>query len=197
MTVSIDAAGHDLEPAPQGLSSDALPHTPISRVLDGLIQRIGAMAAWLWPILMMVIITNVVSRYVFAQGFIELEELQWHIYSAGFLIALSYALLWDNHVRVDLFRERFSFRTQAWIELFGILLLLAPFIGMLLYYAVPYVIDSWTMNESSSAPGGLSQRWIVKSALPIGLSLLILAAFSRLTRLFAFLFGQEVNDGHE
>ncbi|WP_165855074.1 TRAP transporter small permease subunit [Marinobacter sp. JSM 1782161] len=197
MTVSIDAAGPDLEPAPQGLTRDRLPHTPISRVLDGIIQWVGDLSSWLWPILMLVIIVNVVSRYVFAQGFIELEELQWHLYSAGFLIALSYALLRDNHVRVDLFRERLSFRTQAWVELLGIILLLGPFIGMLLYYAVPYVVDSWTMNEASSAPGGLSQRWIVKSALPIGLGLLIIAAFSRLTRLLAFLFGSEVRHGNE
>ncbi|ROT99676.1 TRAP transporter small permease subunit [Marinobacter sp. R17] len=192
MNASIEATAPELEPAPQGLSGEVLPHTPISRVLDGLIRHIGEFSAWLWPVLMLVIIVNVVSRYVFSQGFIELEELQWHIYSAGFLIALSYALLRDNHVRVDLFRERFSFRTQAWIELGGMLLLLGPFIGLLLYYSVPYVIDSWHMNEASSAPGGLGHRWIIKSALPLGLGLVLLAAFSRFTRLVAFLAGSEV-----
>lgn len=197
MTVSTDTDRLELEPAPQGLSGEYLPHTPISRVLDGLIHGFGRLSAWLWPILMMIIIVNVVSRYVFAQGFIELEELQWHIYSAGFLFALSYALLWDSHVRVDLIRERISYRAQAWVELLGLLFILAPFISLLLYFAVPYVIDAWTMNEASSAPGGLSQRWIVKSTLPIGLGLLLIAAFSRLTRLLAFLFGAEVKHGDQ
>ena len=67
---------------------------------------------------------------------------------------------------------------------------------MLLYFAVPYVIDSWTMNEVSSAPGGLSSRWIVKSALPLGLTLVLVAAFSRLTRLLAFLLSPEVKHGN-
>ncbi|WP_148862898.1 TRAP transporter small permease subunit [Marinobacter fonticola] len=196
MSVSTDTDRLELEPAPPGLTGDYLPHTPISRVFDGLILGIGRLSAWLWPILMMIIIVNVVSRYAFAQGFIELEELQWHIYSAGFLFALSYALLQDSHVRVDLIRERISYRAQAWIELIGLTLILGPFIALLLYFAVPYVIDSWSMNESSSAPGGLSERWIVKSALPLGLGLLIVAAFSRLTRLLAFLFGAEVKHGN-
>ncbi|MGP4844081.1 TRAP transporter small permease subunit [Marinobacter sp. 1Y8] len=196
MTASSSTDRPELEPAPQGLSGESLPHTAISRALDGLIKRIGAASAWLWPILMLVIITNVVSRYAFSEGFIELEELQWHIYSAGFLIALSYALLLDSHVRVDLVRERISYRKQAIIELLGILLLLGPFIGMLLYFAVPYVIDSWTMNEVSSAPGGLSSRWIVKSALPLGLTLVLVAAFSRLTRLLSFLLSPEVKHGN-
>lgn len=197
MTVSTDTDRLELEPAPQGLSGEYLPHTTLSRALDSVIQGFGRLSAWLWPILMMIIIVNVVSRYVFAQGFIELEELQWHIYSAGFLFALSYALLWDSHVRVDLVRERISYRAQAWIELIGLIFILAPFVGLLLYFAVPYVIDSWTMNEASSAPGGLSQRWIVKSTLPIGLGLLLIAAFSRLVRLLAFLFGAEVQNGYQ
>ena len=41
--------------------------------------------------MLLVIVVNVTLRYVFGQGLIQLEELQWHLYSVGFLLGLSYA----------------------------------------------------------------------------------------------------------
>ena len=83
------------------------------------------------------IVLNVVLRYVFGEGRIEFEEIQWHIYSCGFLFGLSYALESDNHIRVDVLRERFSAPARAWVELYGILFLLFPFIFLVLFFLLP------------------------------------------------------------
>lgn len=192
MTDSRDSLSEVPAHGPEGLGDAHLPHTVISRPIDGLIEGFGQLSGWLWPVLMMVIIINVVSRYVFSEGLIQLEELQWHIYSFGFLIALSWAVLGDSHVRVDLLRERFSLRTQAVIELLGMTLLLMPFAAVLMYYAWPWVVEAWEVGESSRSAGGLSDRWIVKSSLLLGMGLLLLATLSRLTRLVAFLMNGEV-----
>jgi TRAP-type mannitol/chloroaromatic compound transport system permease small subunit len=45
------------------------------------------------------------------------------------------------------------------------------------------------MNEVSASPGGLPLRWLIKAMLPIGFALLAIAAISRLTRVWSFLFG--------
>jgi len=165
-----------------------LPHTRLSRLIDPALRRIGDAASWLWVVLMVTILGNVVLRYAFGEGRIELEEIQWHLYAVGFLLGLGYALQADTHIRVDVLHERFSPRLRAWIELYGIILLLLPFIAVVLVFSVPFVVTSFELGETSQAPGGLPWRWLIKAALPCGFALLLAAALSRLSRVWALLF---------
>ena len=169
--------------------NDELPTTPLSRRLDAWIRRIGDAVSWLWLALLGVVVLNVVLRYAFGEGRIEFEEIQWHLYATGFLVALAYGVESDDHVRVDFLRTRMSPRLQAWVELYGILLLLLPFVALVLVYAVPFIGHSFAQSEVSAAPGGLPFRWAIKSMLFVGFALLGLAALSRLLRVGAFLFG--------
>ncbi|MGB0732282.1 MAG: TRAP transporter small permease subunit [Pontibacterium sp.] len=165
----------------------ALPHTKLSLFLDAQLKRIGHAFSWVWIILVAVIICNVLLRYVFNQGLIEFEETQWHLYSIGWLMGLSLCFVADEHVRVDLIHDRLSLTSQAWVELFGLLCLLLPFMAVVLIYAVPFVAYSWELNEISDAPGGLPYRWVIKSALLLGFALLFLAFVSRLSRVLSLL----------
>ncbi len=166
-----------------------LPQTSLSMGLDRIIRRLGSWVSWIWMALVAVIVLNVTMRYVFGEGRIEFEEIQWHIYSVGFLIGLSYCLEADDHVRVDLLYERFRPKTKAWVELFGILFFLIPFIALVSVYSVPFVSYSLSISEVSEAPGGLPLRWAIKSVLLIGFLLLGVATLSRLLRVTALLFG--------
>ena len=170
------------------------PETRLSRVVDGWIIHIGKAVSWIWLILLGVIMLNVVMRYLFSEGSIELEELQWHLYSVGFLIGMSYAYQADAHVRVDVLHERLRPRLKAWIELYGTLLLLIPFILLIVIHGIPFVTSSFAVNEVSSSPGGLPNRWLIKAALPFGFGLLALAVLARLSRVWSFLFLQEDTD---
>jgi len=165
-----------------------LPHTRLSRRIDPLLGVLGRLTGWLWVILLATIVGNVAMRYVLGEGYIQFEELQWHLYATGFLLGLAYAYQTDSHIRVDLLRDRWSPRQQAWIELYGILLLLLPFIGLVLVFSVPFVRSSFELDEISPSPGGLPFRWLIKAMLPLGFALLLLATVSRLTRIWAFLF---------
>lgn len=165
-----------------------LPHTALSRRIDPLLIAIGRWISWLWLVLLGIIVLNVLLRYAFGEGRIEFEEIQWHLYAVGFLFGLSYAYQDDSHIRVDVLHERFRPRTRAWIELYGIVLLLLPFIALVLIFSVPFVAQSYRLGEVSQAPGGLPLRWLMKAALPAGFGLLLLAVLSRLSRVWAFLF---------
>ena len=166
-----------------------LPPTRSSRLIDPLLIRIGEAASWLWLLLLVIIVGNVVLRYWFGEGRIELEEIQWHIYSVGFLLGLAYAFQADVHIRVDVVSERLQPRTRAWLELYGLILGLFPFIMLFLIHGIPFVAQSWAVGEVSQAPGGLPYRWLIKAVLPFSFLLLMLAAWSRLTRVWRFLFG--------
>ena len=166
----------------------ALPDTGISALLDPALIYIGQSISWLWLLLLIIIVTNVVLRYVFGEGRIEMEEIQWHIYSTGFLLGIGYTFQADAHVRVDVIHERLSPRLQAWLELYGILLCVLPFAALVLIYVVPFVVTSFNLAEVSASPSGLPYRWLIKSMLFFGFLLLLLAAISRLTRVWVYLF---------
>ena len=187
LTADVQSPGRfDLE---QLVHHTELPHTRLSRSFDRVINAVAAIAHWSWLVLMLVILVNVVLRYAFGEGHIELEELQWHLYSIGWLVGLSFCYVLDDHVRVDLLHERFGLKTQAVIELLGILFLLLPFALVVLWYAIPFVQYSFEMSEISMAPGGLPYRWAIKAVLVLGFALLLLAMLSRLSRVCALLFG--------
>jgi len=174
-----------------------LPETRFSRAVDGVIRRVGQTIAWIWLVLLGVIVCNVVLRYAFGEGRIEFEELQWHLYSIGMLLGLAYCYSADEHVRVDVLHDRFSPRLQAWIELYGILLLLLPFIALVLIYGAPFVAESYRVSEVSASPGGLPLRFLIKAVLPLGFALLFAAALARLSRVWAALFGPASGDRHD
>ncbi len=167
-----------------------LPTTRVSRAIDPILIWIGQAVSWVWLLLLFIIVMNVVLRYVFGEGRIEFEEIQRHIYSVGFLLGIAYTFQADGHVRVDVLHERLPDRIKGWLELYGILLCVLPFTALILIYTVPFVTSSFALGEVSSSPGGLPYRWAIKSFLFIGFFLLLLAAVSRLTRVWVYLFSK-------
>jgi TRAP-type mannitol/chloroaromatic compound transport system permease small subunit len=153
-----------------------------SDIIDNIILRIGHTLMWANVIVIFVIILQVVLRYGFGHGLVLLEELQWHFYAVAFMFGLSYAVMTDSHVGMDLVYERLSPKWQCRWDIFGILILLLPFACLIFYYSLDFVHEAWRLNERSVAPQGLPWRWAIKSVLPISFALLILATISRLVR---------------
>ena len=153
-----------------------------SDIIDNIILRIGHTLMWANVIVIFVIILQVVLRYGFGHGLVLLEELQWHFYAVAFMFGLSYAVMTDSHVGMDLVYERLSPKWQCRWDIFGILVLLLPFACLIFYYSLDFVYEAWRLNERSVAPQGLPWRWAIKSVLPISFALLILATISRLVR---------------
>lgn len=156
-----------------------------ARAVESLSTRVGTAAAWLYPLLVAVLVVNVALRYGLSLGYIELEELQWHLYAAAFLLGFAYTYAVDEHVRVDLLRARFSATAQAWIELLGALLLLFPFAALLCWYSFEFFLASWRLGERSAMPSGLPARWLIKGVLCLSMALLALQALGAAARSIA------------
>ncbi len=165
------------------------PRTLPSDILEGVVDFVGKLFTWIWVPLMLLVVGNVILRYAAGTNIIALEELQWHLFAAGFMIGLSYCYLHDGHVRVDVLAEHFRPRTRAAIEVFFTLAFFLPFCYFILQYAWPFVERSYRINEISAAPGGLPMRWIIKSFIISAFVLLAMAGVARLIRAFALLTG--------
>lgn len=182
----INVSGSEQSPAS---GEDFLPTNALAWRLDRLVVTVGRLASWLWIGVLVVVLINVFSRYVLSQGSIALEELSWHLFGTATMLTLGYAVVRDDHVRVDVLKEKFPPRVQATIELLGIALLALPVIYLMVEVLVPYAWKAWIYEERSQAPSGLPYRFIFKSMLPLGLIFVMIALFSRFLRCTTFLFG--------
>ena len=103
------------------------------------------------------------------------------------MFGLSYAVMTNSHVGMDLVYERLSKKWKARWDIFGTLFLLLPFAGLICYQSLDFVHEAWRLGERSVAPMGLCCRWAVKAVIPISFGMVILAALSRLVRTLAIL----------
>ena len=164
---------------------DLLEHPDADRqkvavALDGIVKTIGHIVMWANGLLIAAIFSQVALRYLLSQNYPKLDEIQWHFYGLVTMIGISYALVTDSHVRVDVLHMQLSRRTQRIIEVAGILTLLVPFIYLMVDQGYDYFYESFRVDERSDSPTGLPARWALKAVIPISFVLLAIAALARL-----------------
>lgn len=94
------------------------PHEPpgLATAIEAFVKFVGHGVMWVNVLLVAVIITQVALRYTFNLNFPKLDEIQWHFYGLVTMIGISYALVTDSHVRVDVLHMQLNRRTQRIIE---------------------------------------------------------------------------------
>ena len=143
------------------------------------IISLGNAISWLALFLVLIVCTSVFLRYVLGISSLGFDELQWHIYSFGFMMGFSYCTSMQTHVRNDLIYNKFSERTKLWIDLTSHLVVLLPFIIVVTYHSWFFMARAYVTSEGSIDPGGLPARWIIKSVLVISFTLFGIATIAR------------------
>jgi len=166
----------------------------LSKRLDSFLSFVGKIGAWMALPLIGIIIFDIITRRFLVLGSTKLQEMEWHLHAALFLLALGYGYLRNSHVRIEIIRERFSTKTKAVLEVLGVLIFVLPYTGLVVYFGVDFATRSFNMNEISSALTGLSHRWIIKSFIPMGMGFLWLAGIAVLLRNLAFLLSLKSNN---
>jgi TRAP-type mannitol/chloroaromatic compound transport system permease small subunit len=161
----------------------------LSKYIDTLNERIGLGISWALLLAVLICSGNAIVRYSFNISSNAWLEIQWYLFGAIFLLAASYTLRRNEHVRIDVIVGRFSKRTQAWVDVFGFLFFMLPATLLILYFAVPFAMESVRNQEVSSNAGGLIV-WPAKILIPIGFLLLTLQGISELIKRVGFLMGK-------
>lgn len=146
--------------------------------IDRLNRAVGRSIMWLTVLMVLVQAAVVLLRYVFAIGFVPMQETVWTMNGLVFLLGAGFTLLKNGHVRVDVFYRGARLRTRALIDALGVILLLLPFCVVTLVLSWPYVATSWRVLEGSREVGGLPGLFLLKSVLLVFASLLGLQAVS-------------------
>lgn len=133
-------------------------------------------------IMFILVIVNILLRYIFNINFIFMQELVMYLHAFIFLFGISICLKENSHVRIDVFSNKLDAKVKKYIDILGTVFFIIPFCLFVLYESTPIIIRSWEMLESSGEPGGLPFIYILKSAIYVFASLLLIQALGRLVK---------------
>ncbi|MBS3847122.1 TRAP transporter small permease subunit [Devosia sp. J2-20] len=151
----------------------------------------GETLSWLALACVLVCFTVVVQRYVFSTSVLWMQDLYVWLSGAMFTGVAGFALLRDDHVRVDIFYRPASTRWKAIADLFGVVVFLLPFIYVVLTYGWPAIARSWSYQEASGNVGGMPGLFVLKSFIIVFAVLVGLQGIAMACRAILVLTGQQ------
>ena len=152
------------------------------KFVDASSRWTGTTISWLMIILVTELVYDTVARYVFNAPTKWSFDISYMLYSAIFMIGGAYTLLVGEHIRVDMFYERFSKRKRAIIDILGYLFFFFPTIGGMIVFGIIFVHESWQINEHCTISYWSPPLWHFKTIIPIGASLLFLQGIAEFIR---------------
>jgi TRAP-type mannitol/chloroaromatic compound transport system permease small subunit len=139
----------------------------IISIIDRASEWFGRSLAWLTCFMVVATFTSVLLRYGF--GVVVPALSQSVLWAFGIVLTgcAGYALLHDDHVRVDVFYRPLGARGKALVNMLGSVFLLAPFLYVMWTRTLPYVQRSWAMREGGQELSGLTALYLLKTFLLI------------------------------
>ena len=161
------------------------------RAVSGLNRVIGEALSWLALACVLVCFTVVVQRYVFHVSILWMQDLYVWMAGAMFTGVAGFALMRDDHVRVDIFYRPASPRRKAIADLVGVVLFLLPFVYVVWTYGFTAVSRSWSFYEGSANIGGMPGLFVLKSFILVFAALIGLQGLAMAARAILVLRGEE------
>ena len=106
------------------------------RITDSINSTAGSLSSWLVIAMIIVILWEVIARYVFNSPTTWAFDGMRLIGGAMIVIGWAYAQLHNAHIRVDVFYTHFSARKKALVDILGSILFFFPLIGAFTYIVI-------------------------------------------------------------
>jgi len=163
------------------------------RVQDGLSDWVGRVISWLTLGIIGVLLYEVVARYVVNSPTIWGHELSTMLFGALSILAGSYTLRHQGHVRSDVIYRLMPLRARAFCDVvvytLGIAVLLVFF-----FMAVDFAYYSWSIGEYSNSSLWRPPLYPIKATIPLAVGLLILQCLAEWLRGVLRLLGVRYDD---
>ena len=165
-----------------------------SNKISNLSDAIGKSISWLTLLMVVLTFAIVLLRKFFDLGWIWLQESVTWMHAMVFMLAASYTLNADEHVRVDIFYSRMSERSKALVNICGSVFLLLPLCVFIVWSSWDYVSESWRIKETSWQSGGLAGLYALKAIIPLTAIMLALQGVSKSIAAFLEVYFVKGND---
>ncbi|MEO3384727.1 TRAP transporter small permease subunit [Mesorhizobium sp. CAU 1741] len=163
----------------------------IIRVINAINRLVGNVFSWLSLAIVIVCFAVVVQRYALSTTRLWMQDLYVWLNGAMFTAVAGFALLRNDHVRVDIFYRPASIRTKAVIDLIGVVAFLMPFAWVVTTYGWSFVARSWRLYEGSANIGGMPGLFILKSFILVFVFVIVIQGISMLARSILVLADRE------
>lgn len=140
--------------------------------IDWINEKIGLVLSYFLFILFILIMSEVIMRYIFNRPTIWQGELAQYVFGAYAILSGGFILRTNGHVNVDIIYDHFSEKTKAICDLITSVLFFF-FTSMLFLYSGFFALESISYLETSQSAWDVP-LWPVKCLMPIGALLLLL-----------------------
>lgn len=123
-------------------------HT-VAESIDRLNRWIGFLLAPIVAILTLVIVYDILVRFVIGRPSDWAFDISKQLFAAHFMLLAAYGLYARAHVEVDVLKDLGSKKTQAWLDILGYLIFFVPFMTIYLSYTWSFAWRSWTRGETT------------------------------------------------
>jgi TRAP-type mannitol/chloroaromatic compound transport system permease small subunit len=172
------------------------------RAVDGLSRLFGAVAAILVIVLVVLMLYDVVLRYVFDAPTIWGNDINTWLMGASFVLSIAYAMATDSHVRVDLLYNTQNRRHIRIFDLVGLALIILPTVAVLTWGLWDHFISAYVTKERSGTGGWNPITWPFKLILFAGFAIFTVQIVAEIVKRSASLLGrpfetpEEKTDAH-
>ena len=152
----------------------------VLKIIDKISYRVGTAFMVTLPLLAVVVVYEVVARYVFNSPTKWAFETSMFLYGILALMGGGYVLLHNAHIKIDVLYVRFSERVRAIVDLITSPYFLA-FMFMFIWVGQRYLLRSWRIGEVSDsfwAP----PLWPLRLAFVLGASIHLLQGIAKIIR---------------
>jgi TRAP-type mannitol/chloroaromatic compound transport system permease small subunit len=160
----------------------------LSAGVDAFSNLIGKLIRWLVLGSVLISAGNAIIRKAFNISSNSFLEIQWYLFAGVFLLGSGFAFMRNVHVRIDFISSKLSKRTNAIIDILGIVVFIVPLCLIMVWLSWPLFTNALATGEMSQNAGGLI-RWPAYLLMPLGFGLLFIQALSELIKRIAFLQG--------
>ena len=150
----------------------------IRKVIDTVNYWVGTIAKYLLILIMAALSFEVIARYIFNSPTIWAQDMSRQFLCAMGALGGAFALLYNQHVRVDVFWGSWSDKTRGIVDICTSFLFFI-FMAFMVYQSIIMAQDSWMFQERAAtvfAP----PLYYVKTLIPIGAILLLLQGIAKL-----------------
>ena len=152
--------------------------TIIAHRITALNRMLFAATKWLVFAIAFLMLYEVIARYTFESPTSWAPELATLLFGPFFLLGGPYLLHLGGHVAVDIVSSRADGHTKLALKIVGALMA-AIFGGILFWFSLPLVIQSYQYAETSYSAWN-PVVWPTKAVLPLATLLLVLQALAEM-----------------
>jgi len=150
--------------------------------IDRMNEWMGKAVSWLIPVLILELVYDTVSRYLFNAPTEWSYDISYMLYGTLFMFGAAHTLAVDKHVRIEIISDRVSPRTRAIIDAVCYVIFFFPAVGALLYFGTLFAVKSWHLLETSGESMWGPPIYPFKTVIPVAAALLLLQGVAQFVR---------------